>query len=76
MVPRDDDYLAPVCHHYGYNNSAPGPGSTLALIDGCTLCNPDKIAYIDELDEEDNVASAWKLQSTPKRGLLRPEVEW
>ncbi|HOB34552.1 MAG: LuxR family transcriptional regulator [Firmicutes bacterium] len=77
VVPRDDDYLAPVCHHYGYNNLPPGLAQPCALIDGCTLCNPDKIAYIDELDEEDNVGK--RLEATAEhrqKGLLRPEVEW
>jgi D-ornithine 4,5-aminomutase subunit beta len=74
---RDKDYLAPVCHHYGQNNLPQGLNNPCDLIEGCTLCHPEKIVYIDELDEEDNAAKrmAAKAQHRAK-GLLRPEVEW
>jgi D-ornithine 4,5-aminomutase subunit beta len=77
IVPRDPDYLAPVCDHFGQN--APQPGTTRPCdpIGGCTLCDPSGIVYIDELDPEDNVAH--RLATTlPYRsgGLIRPEAEW
>lgn len=78
IVVRDADYMAPVCDHFGYNNL---PADSLAkpcdLIDGCTLCNPEKIQWIDELDPEDNVNQRLALHEEERRqGLLRPEVQW
>jgi D-ornithine 4,5-aminomutase subunit beta len=76
IVPRDHDYLAPVCAHYGQNN-LPDISSPCDLIGGCTLCHPEKIVYIDELDDEDNAAV--RLAATRQHrqaGLLRPEVQW
>ena len=55
VVPRDKDYFAPVCSHFGYNNVPEQYEQSCDPIDGCTLCNHSKIVYIDELDEEDNV---------------------
>ena len=55
VVKRDEDYMAPVCHHFGYNNVPKEIEKPCDLIGGCTLCDPDKIVYIDELDEMDNV---------------------
>ncbi|NPV69774.1 MAG: LuxR family transcriptional regulator [Firmicutes bacterium] len=97
VVPRDPDYMAPVCYHFGVNNlprgaeypgarpgamTGAGPGMEPAtrpcdLIDGCTLCDPSKIRFIDELDEEDNVNE--RLARTAghrESGLIRPEVQW
>jgi len=81
IVPRDPDYLAPVCEHFGYNNlpgaSGGGAGKPCDLIGGCTLCDPSKIQFIDELDEEDNVnVRLGKFAEHRKAGLLRPEVQW
>ncbi|MGE5541950.1 MAG: D-ornithine 4,5-aminomutase subunit OraE [Bacillota bacterium] len=81
IVPRDPDYMAPVCDHFGYNNSPGGIAGNderpCALIGGCTLCDPSKIQYIDELDEEDNVSVRLaKSEEHRKAGLLRPEVQW
>lgn len=74
---RDKDYLAPVCHHYGDNHLPSGQNKACDLIGGCTLCNPDKIIYIDELDEEDNAAKRMAAKAEHRaKGLLRPEVEW
>ena len=76
-VPRDPDYLAPVCHHFGENHLPEGLERPCDLIGGCTLCRPEKVVYIDELDEQDNVAR--RLEATAEhraRGLVRPEVEW
>jgi D-ornithine 4,5-aminomutase subunit beta len=47
------------------------------LIDGCTLEKPEKIIYIDELDEFDNVEK--RLETTKayqNTNLVKPEVEW
>ncbi len=100
IVPRDPDYMAPVCAHFG-DNHLPGVqdqesgtwnthhaprtthhtpdsiGKPCDLIGGCTLCNPEKIVYIDELDPEDSVDR--RLEKTlpyRKGGLIRPEAEW
>ena len=77
VVERDKDYMAPVCEHFGYNNLPDGIEKPCSLIGGCTLCDHDKIAYIDELDEEDNVNK--RLEETASfRGTenIKPEVEW
>ena len=52
IVPRDPDYLAPVCAHFGNNNLPEGLDRPCDLIGGCTLCHPEKIVYIDELDAD------------------------
>lgn len=74
IVPRDPDYMAPVCHHYGYNNLPEGLEKPCDLIGGCTLCHPEKIIWIDELDMEDNVHQ--RLSEQAQDTMLRPEVEW
>jgi D-ornithine 4,5-aminomutase subunit beta len=77
IVPRDPDYLAPVCDHFGRNAAPAGTARPCEPIGGCTLCDPSRIVYIDELDPEDNVAH--RLATTlPYRsgGLIRPEAEW
>lgn len=78
VVPRESDYLAPVCYHFGDNHLTPGINKPCELINGCTLCNPEKIVYIDELDDEDNVTK--RLEGTRiYRGddsFIKPEVEW
>lgn len=78
VIERDLDYLAPVCDHFGYNNLPNDIEHACDLIDGCTLCKPEKIVYIDELDPEDN--SVKRLEKTKEvrgdSGLIKPEVEW
>lgn len=79
IVKRDDDYFAPVESVFGYNNlpDEADPDKPCNLIGGCTLCTPDKIQYIDELDENDNVNL--RLQQTyedEEKGVVKPEVEW
>ena len=77
IVPRDPDYLAPVCAHYGDNHLPEGIEKACDLIGGCTLCRPEKIAYIDELDTEDSVARRLEKTYPYRKGnLIRPEVEW
>lgn len=77
IYARDSDYFAPVCEHYGDNNLPPGIKKACEPIGGCTLCHPEKIIYIDELDEEDNAAKRLAAMAEHReKGLLRPEVEW
>lgn len=77
IFARDSDYFAPVCEHYGDNNLPQGVKKACDPIDGCTLCHPEKIIYIDELDEEDNAAKRMAAMAEHReKGLLRPEVEW
>ncbi|MFU8786830.1 MAG: D-ornithine 4,5-aminomutase subunit OraE [Candidatus Izemoplasmataceae bacterium] len=81
VVKRDKDYMAPVTAHYGYNNieqyGKEFVDNPSLLIEGCTLEKPEKIVFIDELDETDNVYL--RLEETEKyrnTNLLKPEVEW
>ncbi|MBE0416212.1 MAG: cobalamin B12-binding domain-containing protein [Coriobacteriia bacterium] len=84
IVPRADDYLAPVCHHFGenhlpegYRGRLHGENAPCELVDGCTICEDAKVPYIDELDPTDNVNE--RLAATAElreRGLIKPEVEW
>jgi D-ornithine 4,5-aminomutase subunit beta len=82
IVRRDPDYMAPVCAHFGDNHLPAGAGTEPLRkpcdpIGGCTLCVPEKIIYIDELDPEDSVDR--RLETTlpyRKGGLIRPEAEW
>jgi D-ornithine 4,5-aminomutase subunit beta len=77
VVPRDEDYMAPVCEHFGKNNLPDDIDKPCDLIDGCTLHNPDKIQYIDELDETDNVEIRMKeSEKYRKSSMIKPEVEW
>jgi len=77
IVPRADDYLAPVCHHFGDNHLPEGVEHACDLIGGCTLCDDTMVPYTDELDPEDNVNV--RLAATAEqreRDLITPEVEW
>ncbi len=83
VFARKADYMAPVTAHYGYNNVAQYDESAVddpaKLIGGCTLECPEKIVYIDELDEEDNVNV--RMAETAKYWgkdchTVRPEMEW
>ncbi len=77
IIERDKEYMAPVCDHFGYNKLPEGLKKACDPIDECTLCNPEKIVYIDELDEEDNANQRLaKMQEHREKGLIRPEVEW
>lgn len=73
VVKRDKEYMAPVCEHFGYNNIPDGI-KPCSLIGGCTLCRHEKIAYIDELDDTDNVNV--RLKEAEGEGGIKPEVEW
>ena len=80
VYERDEDYMAPVTAHFGYNNVTQyggNPENPSALIGGCTFEDPDKIVYIDELDEVDNVKV--RMEETAKyrnSNLIKPEMEW
>ncbi|MDT8336599.1 MAG: D-ornithine 4,5-aminomutase subunit OraE [Candidatus Izemoplasmatales bacterium] len=81
VYERDEDYLAPVTAHYGYNNikqyGLNDGDCPSTLIGGSTFEDRSKIQYIDELDEEDNVNV--RLESTKKylnSNIIKPEVEW
>jgi D-ornithine 4,5-aminomutase subunit beta len=80
IVKREADYCAPVTAHFGYNNIAQyGAQNPSDLIGGCTLEKPEKIVFIDELDEEDNCnvrMSEVKEFAQPGAKLIRPEMEW
>jgi len=78
IVPRDPDYMAPVCAHFGENHLPEGTRADQPcdLIGGCTLCNPEKIVYIDELDPTDNVESRLAALEAGPPGVVYPEVEW
>ena len=81
IYERDDDYMAPVSAHFGSNNLSQYGDAAVAdpssLIGGSTLEKPEKIIFIDELDEEDNVRvrmeQTRELRETSK---IKPEMEW
>ncbi len=76
VVPREPGYGAPVCSHFGDNVYAQAGTRPCRAHGGCTLCDPSKIQYIDEVDDEDTVR--WRLEqplAERARGLVRPEVE-
>ena len=77
IVERDSDYYAPVCSHYGHNHLPAGVEHACDPIGGCTLCQPEKIVYIDELDPEDS-CDARLAETLPYRkgGKVKPEAEW
>ena len=78
---RDEDYFAPVTAHFGYNNVAQydegAVNDPASLIGGCTFEKPEKIIFIDELDENDNVNLRLKeTEYLRKTSEIKPEVEW
>ena len=76
VVPRAPDYGAPVCSHFGRNAYAAGPGKPCDAHGGCTLCDPSKIRYVDELDPADSVERRLAGPLAERgAGLVRPEVE-
>lgn len=81
VYERDEDYMAPVTAHYGYNNIAQydlkAVDDPAKLIDGCTLEKPGKIIFIDELDEQDNVnVRLEEAEQFRNSNLIKPEMEW
>jgi len=77
IIARDPDYLAPVCDHFGDNHLPEGVAHACDLIGGCTLCKPEKIVYIDELDPEDSADKRLEATYPYRKGqLVKPEAEW
>ncbi|NLB60815.1 MAG: LuxR family transcriptional regulator [Clostridiales bacterium] len=83
LFKRESDYMAPVTAHYGYNNVAQYDKNAVndpaSLIGGCTLEKPEKIIYIDELDQEDNARNRMDAVAEFRPGFsnkIRPEMEW
>ncbi len=80
IFERDEDYMAPVTAHYGYNNVEQyggNPEDPAALIGGCTFEDRAKIVYIDELDDEDCVDRRLEKVAKYRTGdVITPEVEW
>lgn len=83
VIKREKDYMAPVTAHYGYNNveqyDPDCKTDPARLIGGCTLECPEKIQFIDELDDTDNVylrMDEVKDFAGPNAKKLRPEMEW
>ncbi|MCX8058127.1 MAG: D-ornithine 4,5-aminomutase subunit OraE [Spirochaetes bacterium] len=77
IVERKPDYFAPVCSHFGNNNIPSKYKKACDAIDGCTLCKPEKIQFIDELDPEDNVEKRIKKYlEDEEKGIIKPEAEW
>ncbi len=83
LIKREMDYLAPVTAHFGYNNTAAyglkDGEDPAALIGGCTFQHPERIQFIDELDQEDNVHV--RMEQTeglrqPGADWVKPEMEW
>ncbi|NLP31199.1 MAG: LuxR family transcriptional regulator, partial [Clostridiales bacterium] len=81
IFERDEDYFAPVTAHFGYNNveqyDPDAVDDPARLIGGSTFEDPDKIVYIDELDDKDNVNV--RLEETKEyrdSNLIKPEMEW
>jgi D-ornithine 4,5-aminomutase subunit beta len=80
IFEREEDYMAPVTAHYGYNNVEQyggNPEDPAALIGGCTFEDRSKIVFIDELEEEDTVAT--RLENVKKYldgEAIKPEMEW
>jgi D-ornithine 4,5-aminomutase subunit beta len=76
VIARAPDYGAPVCSHFGANVYAGDAGTPCAAYGGCTLCDPSKIQYIDELDPADSVDRRLIVPLAERAGgVLRPEVE-
>ena len=80
IFERDEDYMAPVTAHFGYNNVAQyggDPADPAALIGGCTFEDRSKIVFVDELDEMDNVNVRMKeVEKYRKTSLVTPAMEW
>ena len=77
LVPRDADYLAPVCDHFGTNHLPAGTKKACDPIGGCTLCDPSKIVFVDELDPEDNCHRRLEKTLPYRKGTaIKPEAEW
>ncbi|MBQ1215243.1 MAG: LuxR family transcriptional regulator, partial [Firmicutes bacterium] len=80
IFEREEDYMAPVTAHYGYNNVEQyggDPENPSALIGGCTFEDRSKIVFIDELEDEDCVARRLeKVEKYLDGKAIKPEMEW
>ena len=80
IFEREEDYMAPVTAHYGYNNVEQyggNPEDPAALIGGCTFEDRSKIVFIDELEDEDCVARRLeKVEKYLDGKAIKPEMEW
>ncbi|NLV89159.1 MAG: LuxR family transcriptional regulator [Tissierellia bacterium] len=81
VYERDEDYMAPVTAHFGYNNVAQYGEEYVddpaKLIGGSTFEDPSKIIFIDELDENDNVnVRLEEVKELRKTSKIKPEMEW
>jgi D-ornithine 4,5-aminomutase subunit beta len=77
IVERDEDYMAPVCSVFGHNNLPESSDKPCDPIGGCTLCKPEKIFYIDEVDENDNCNLRLEKTKEFRKGTaIKPETEW
>lgn len=80
IFEREEDYMAPVTAHFGYNNVEQyggNPADPAALIGGCTFEDRSKIVFIDELDDEDNVSTRLeKVKKYLDGEAIKPEMEW
>ena len=80
IFEREEDYMAPVTAHYGYNNVEQyggDPENPSALIGGCTFEDRSKIVFIDELEEEDTVHRRLeKVEKYLDGEAIKPEMEW
>jgi len=81
VYERDPDYFAPVPAHFGFNNvvqyQLEETDNPAILIGGSTFEDRNKIQYIDEPDENDNVHL--RMEETAKyrdSSLIKPEVQW
>ncbi len=81
VFKREDDYMAPVTAHYGYNNVEQYDPSAKTnpskLIGGCTFEDANKIVFIDELDDTDCVKV--RMEESKKyrnSSIIKPEVQW
>ena len=77
IIERDADYMAPVCSVFGHIHLPAGLKKPCDPIDGCTLCKPEKIAYIDEIDQTDNCNLRLAKTVEYRKGkMIKPEAEW
>lgn len=81
VYERDEDYMAPVTAHFGYNNTSQYgeefKDDPAKIIGGGTFEDASKIIFIDELDENDNVnVRLEEVASLRKSSKLMPEMQW
>lgn len=82
IFEREEDYMAPVTAHYGYNNVEQyggDPENPSALIGGCTFEDRSKIVFIDEIDPDDEDCVNVRLNNVKKYldgEAIKPEMEW